>query len=60
MSWMMKLKLLMQSGMTRDEALVELITKLDADNRIMDIRLSRCIEYLTDEDIKVIFGDLKE
>lgn len=60
MSWMMKLKLLMQNGMTRDEALVELITKLDADNRIMDIRLARCIDFLSDSEIKAVFGDIKE
>lgn len=60
MSWQLKLKILENQGVSKEDAFTQLITNLDEQNRSMDTKLAQCIEVMSREDIERIFGPLDD
>ena len=58
MPWALKLAIMERSGMSRDEAVVELLTAYAESNRQLDIKLAKAMEFLTVEQITEVMGNL--
>lgn len=56
MNWRIKLKLLLAQGTPRDVAIEQLLDELAASNKDMDERLAKCMSFLSEEQMKEVFG----
>lgn len=57
MSWRMKVKLLMMTGKTRDQAIEEVLDERDAQIKHMDEKLAHCMNFLDHDQMVEIFGN---
>lgn len=58
MSWELKVAILERQGRTHEEAMREVMSGLEAANKAMDLRLAACVECMTDDQVKSVFGEL--
>ena len=56
MSWKIKLNLLIKAGISREDAMIKLLDDYAESNKAMDLKLAKCINYLSAEQIQEIFG----
>lgn len=53
--WKLKLKLLIKSGMSKEDAMVQLLEEYDAKTKKMDATLALCVDRLSKKDIADLF-----
>ena len=53
--WKLKLKLLIKSGMSKEDAMLQLLGEYDAKTKQMDATLALCMDRLSKKDIAELF-----
>ena len=53
--WKLKLKLLIKSGLSKEDSMIQLLEEYDAKTKQMDATLALCVGRLSKKDIAEIF-----